>query len=99
MDISSHYIYVAYSVTIDRYYVGETDNIERRLTEHNTHISKGAFTTRASDWKILIYELVPNRVHARKIELFIKKQKSRRFIQSFIDSAEIRKSIISKFMN
>ncbi|MBN1924371.1 MAG: GIY-YIG nuclease family protein [Prolixibacteraceae bacterium] len=44
-------VYILYSSKIDRYYVGHTNNIERRITEHNR--KKGKYTDRGIPWEIV----------------------------------------------
>ena len=41
-------VYILYSVLIDKFYVGYTNNIERRLKEHNRR--KGKYTDRGIPW-------------------------------------------------
>ena len=48
-----YYIYILYSRKVDRYYVGETENIETRLNAHLTGIS--TYTSMADDWKVVQY--------------------------------------------
>ncbi|MBP5135682.1 MAG: GIY-YIG nuclease family protein [Paludibacteraceae bacterium] len=42
------YVYILYSAKLDRYYVGSTDNIIRRLGEHNR--KKGKYTDVGIPW-------------------------------------------------
>ena len=48
--IRVHSVYILYSAKSDRYYVGETDDVARRVELHNTGYFKGAFTSGADDW-------------------------------------------------
>ncbi|WP_254158011.1 GIY-YIG nuclease family protein, partial [Chryseosolibacter indicus] len=34
--LMSYFVYILYGEKCDKYYVGHTDSIERRLEEHNT---------------------------------------------------------------
>jgi putative endonuclease len=45
-------VYILYSNSIDKHYIGSCFDIEERLNEHNTHFYTLAFTKRASDWEI-----------------------------------------------
>ena len=45
-------LYILHSKTVDRYYVGFTNDIARRLTEHNR--IKGKFTDVGIPW-VLVY--------------------------------------------
>ena len=47
-----YFIYILYSESANKYYVGHTDNLERRLFEHNNGMTR--FTSNiASDWIIM----------------------------------------------
>ncbi|MEO2081146.1 MULTISPECIES: GIY-YIG nuclease family protein [Leeuwenhoekiella] len=39
-----HYLYIIYSKSLDKFYTGETSNIEERITLHNAHAIKNAYT-------------------------------------------------------
>ncbi len=76
------YIYILYSKTADKYYVGQTDNIENRLESHQTGISK--YTSFVHDWKLAYSESFETRNEAIRRENEIKKKKSRKYIQWLI---------------
>jgi len=78
-------LYIIYSLTLDRYYVGHTENITTRLEQHNNGIS--TFTSKATDWKLVYSEPYQTREEARKRETEIKKKKSRKYIEWLISSA------------
>ncbi|GAB1348132.1 hypothetical protein MASR1M107_03430 [Ignavibacteriales bacterium] len=83
------YVYILYSKSIDRYYIGQTKNLRDRLTRHNN--SSTRFTSRAKDWEIVFTEEFPTRSEAMKRESQIKCQKSRKFIEELISHAEGRR--------
>ncbi|WP_172805239.1 GIY-YIG nuclease family protein [Aquiflexum balticum] len=68
-------VYILYSKSIDRFYIGYTENMESRLDQHNRHVFKGSFTDRADDWEL--YHSIPNLYEntAKLIEKHIKKNK------------------------
>ena len=82
------YIYILYSESANRYYIGHTNDPERRLIEHNT--SDGIkFTTKFRPWILLLsFEVSNVRGDAIKMERFIKKQKSRIFIRKLLESKD-----------
>ena len=70
--------------------------MEERLIKHNNHSYQGSFTKISEDWKIvLVFECV-SRSQAVLLEKFIKKMKSKIFIQKIIVDNEILKEIIFK---
>jgi len=76
-------VYILYSISIDKYYVGHTDDIERRLTEHNTGQTRYT-SSRGNPWKLVYQENYPSRSLAIKKEREIKAQKSRKYIENLI---------------
>ena len=49
-------VYIIYSITIDRYYIGCTSNLEARIIRHNQK-SKG-YTGKVNDWKVVYKEVI-----------------------------------------
>jgi putative endonuclease len=79
------YIYILYSPKSDRYYVGHTEDINRRLNEHNYPTEKTKYTSKFLPWQVeYIFPVSENRGEAIKIERFIKNQKSKVFIKKLI---------------
>ena len=79
-----YFIYILYSEAYDKFYVGQSNDLERRLEEHNTE-NKNAFTTKYRPWKLLKSFPVGDSLGlARKIENHIKRQKSRQYIQDIL---------------
>ena len=77
--------YILYSPSRDRYYVGSTSNIEKRLAKHNTN-HKG-FTGKAGDWGVVYVEAFDSREQALAREKKIKSWKSRKMIEKLIETA------------
>ena len=83
------YIYILHSETYDRYYVGQTNNIERRLEEHNTQ-EKNSYTSKFRPWAFCkSFEVGESLGIARKIENYIKRQKSRVYIEKILERGNI----------
>lgn len=64
-----YYVYVIYSEKLKKRYVGFTDNVEKRLYEHNH--AKSKFTKSGIPWKLLYVEEFENKSDTRKRELFL----------------------------
>ncbi|MBJ2173935.1 GIY-YIG nuclease family protein [Aureibaculum sp. A20] len=92
----THYLYIIYSNSIDKYYVGETNNLKERLIKHNEHLYKKSFTKIASDWNYALTMECQNRQDAVSLEKFIKRMKSKKFIQKIILKPDILKVILDK---
>jgi putative endonuclease len=46
-----HFLYIIYSPKTDKFYVGETTNVDKRLEVHNSHTFNRAFTKGAENIK------------------------------------------------
>jgi putative endonuclease len=78
-------LYIQYSHKLDRYYVGYTNDLDRRLAEHNR--KKGKFTDIGIPWIVVYTESYNSKELARERELFIKSRKSKSFIIELIKSS------------
>jgi putative endonuclease len=80
-----YYIYVLYSKSSDKYYVGYSLDPKQRLNSHNTSKSF-TYTSKHRPWVIKqVLECGLSNKEAVKIERFIKKQKSRVLIEKICD--------------
>nr|WP_294774038.1 GIY-YIG nuclease family protein [uncultured Flavobacterium sp.] len=91
-----HYLYIIYSSKVNKFYVGETDDMELRLLKHNNHSYEGSFTKIAEDWQVVLLFECRSRNQSLLLEKFIKSMKSKIFIQKIIENPEILGDIISK---
>ena len=73
-------VYILYSPRTDKYYVGYTNNLERRFSEHNR--KKGKFTDAGIPWEIVHTESFNSKKEAQAREAYIKCQKSKHYIKS-----------------
>lgn len=80
-----YYIYILYSESSDKYYVGYSSDPFRKLNEHNNSLLT-TYTSKHRPWDLkAIYSCGDNKTVAIELERFIKKQKSRKLIQSLIE--------------
>ena len=77
-----YFVYILYSNKIDRYYVGFSSDVERRLFYHN--LGKKGWTKRGVPWKLVYKFKCKDKKHAMLVEKIIKSQKSRRYIEDLI---------------
>ena len=77
-------VYLLFSESKNRYYIGYSSNLEARLIRHNQK-SKG-FTGNTNDWKVVYTEQYNTIEEAQKRELQIKSWKSRIKIQELIST-------------
>jgi putative endonuclease len=75
-----YYVYILYSESLERYYVGQSSNIESRLYRHNRGMVNS--TRRGTPWKLLHYELIESRSKAMNKESEIKKRGAKRYLEN-----------------
>jgi putative endonuclease len=66
-----YYTYVLKSEKNGRHYIGSTDDLKRRIKEHNSGIG-GAYTSKSRPFKLVYYEAYISYDLARKAERFYK---------------------------
>ena len=71
------YVYVLYSNDFERYYVGMSDNVEKRLKEHNKGLSKS--TKPSVPWRLVHSEQFETRMETRTREKYLKSAAGRRW--------------------
>jgi len=79
-------VYILYSETANRYYVGHTENLQKRIISHNIPDDiLGRYTRKNGPWKLVYAEAgFPSRAEAMKREKQIKSWKSRTKIEELI---------------
>ncbi len=70
-----YYFYILYSESIDKYYIGHTNNIDERIRKHNTN-HKG-FTGHKNDWNLVYIEEFESKSEAYYRERTAKSWKSK----------------------
>jgi putative endonuclease len=79
------YVYILYSASCDRFYIGHTNDVERRMEEHNHPVEDTKFTSKYLPWELkLSFPVSSERGAAIHVEKFIKSQKSKVFIKTLI---------------
>jgi putative endonuclease len=76
------FVYILYSNSIDRYYIGISDNLEWRLKRHNQ--GWGRYTKYGIPWKIVHIESFDTKSEDLIREKDIKRKKSRDYIENLI---------------
>ena len=94
-----HFVYILYSPSFDRFYVGETTDLELRLVQHNSHFFKSASTSFTNDWAIAKSFSVDSRSNARIVESYIKSMKSKKFISNLVHDSIFYINFVSIVFN
>ena len=66
------YVYILYSSSLGKFYVGSTDNVERRIDQHNS--GRSNFTSKGIPWKFITKIECENRSEAMGLEIQIKRE-------------------------
>jgi len=78
------YVYIIYNKMANKYYVGQTENVDRRLDQHNNHTFKTYTSRFPGEWKLIHQESVATRSEALKREKGLKSGNGREFIKTII---------------
>ncbi len=81
-------VYILQSEKNGRYYIGSTNNMERRLLEHNSGKTKSLLYLRPM--KLVFKKEYASLGDARKVEKNLKKLKNRDIIERIVADGEIK---------
>ena len=79
-----------------KYYTRESPDPEHRLVQHNSHYFQNNFTKATEDWIIQLEFKTRTRNEAIFLERFVKKMKSKKFIEKIISKPAILIEILEK---
>jgi predicted GIY-YIG superfamily endonuclease len=72
------YVYIIRSIEFpDQEYVGATEDLKRRLAEHNA--GRSAHTAKFKPWKLVWYCACPDKMKALAFETYLKSHSGRAF--------------------
>ncbi len=74
-----YYVYILFSDSLKRYYTGHTENIIRRLMEHNN--GKGNFTSKGIPWRLIHQVECKTKSEVVRLEARIKNRGIKRYLQ------------------
>ena len=80
--MGKYFVYILKSKIKEITYVGHTDNILRRLVEHNS--GKSVFTRKYKPWNLIYKEEFPTEEEAIKREKYFKTAAGRRLIKKIL---------------
>ncbi len=79
------YVYILYSMSVDKFYIGQTNDLDKRIIRHNRGYVKS--TKSYKPWKLVHFESYNTRSEAVKRELEIKRWKSSKRIIELVDAS------------
>jgi putative endonuclease len=83
----SYFVYILRSIKDSSFYIGYTNNLDRRLEEHNKGESR--YTRKKKPWKIFYFEIFRSKSEALKRERFLKKQKNTSFYMKLKEKSSL----------
>ena len=80
-------MYIIQSKSTGKYYTGITNDLNRRLSEHNKTKSNTIVSKNLTDFEFIYSEKVSNRIQARKREKYLKSGVGREFRNRLMKSS------------
>jgi putative endonuclease len=71
IDLEMFYVYIIYSEKVKKKYIGQTDNLDWRILEHDNG-TLGGYTKNKAPWKLIHHELYSTRSEAMVREKYLK---------------------------
>lgn len=79
------FLYILFNKIADKYYIGITENLQRRLSEHNSN--QAHYTGKISgSWKILYSKWFNSKIEARQEEIRLKKAGNRKYLEWYMSN-------------
>jgi putative endonuclease len=79
-----YWIYILKSISYEKTYVGLTNDLQRRLREHNN--GKSIYTNKFKPWRIIYTEEAESLKNARVREKYFKSASGRKKIKNILDN-------------
>ena len=78
-----YYLYILFSEKLNRFYVGQTNDLLSRLKRHNS--GQENYTSKGVPWEIVYFVQLESRGKAMRMEKKLKNLKSQSRLKDFID--------------
>jgi putative endonuclease len=82
--MASFFVYILQSLKDNSFYIGECDDLDKRMSKHFDGMSKYSASKRPL--RLRYFELLPTRSDAIKREKEIKRKKSKKYIEDLINN-------------
>ncbi len=83
------FVYILRSLRTNKFYIGSTNDLNRRLIQHQSGESK--YTKDTGPYKLEFSQEYENLLEARKVERWLKAQKSAKLLVTIIENKKIMK--------
>jgi len=91
-----HIVYILQSQKLDRFYIGYSSDVEKRLEFHQSSETR-KFTHKADDWELIFEINCHRKSQALQIEQHIKQMKSKVYIKNLMAYPEMVKKLKEKY--
>ncbi|HMN24332.1 MAG TPA: GIY-YIG nuclease family protein [Ignavibacteriaceae bacterium] len=78
--MKKYFTYIIESSVSSNWYIGHTNDIDRRFAEHNSGQNKS--TKNKGPWKLIFLKQFDNNLEANRFELNLKKLRNKNFIEN-----------------
>ncbi len=75
----NYVVYILFSENIQKFYVGHTGDLAKRINEHNA--GKANFTSQGIPWRLIHFFECSDKSEATRLETSIKKRGIKRYLQ------------------
>jgi len=90
-------VYILYSISLDKYYIGSCKDLKLRLEEHSSKKYELSYTAKAEDWTLFMAINDLKYSQARNIESHIKRMKSKAYIKNLNQYVEMTEKLINQY--
>jgi putative endonuclease len=91
------FVYILYSLTADKFYIGGTNDQVQRLNYHLNKVFPKSFTAKYNDWELFFLIETSDITIARKVEAPIKKMKSKTYLTNLKKYPEMSHKLLLKY--
>ena len=77
------YVYILQSLKDFSFYVGQCDDLDKRMSKHFDGLSK--YTAGKRPWRLVYFEVFDSRAQALKREGEMKRMKSKKYLEQLIN--------------
>jgi putative endonuclease len=92
-----HFVYILFSEKIDLFYIGQSSDPFQRLEQHNNPFENQNWTRKGIPWEIYLTIPAQNQNQAMRIEHYLKKMKSRKYLQMLKENPDLIQNLVSRF--
>jgi len=83
-----YFVYILKSERDSKFYTGMTNNLGKRIKEHNKEHSLTTSTRNRGPFKLIYFEKLENRIKAREREKYFKSGSGREYIKRKLNNPE-----------